>query len=70
MNDINTALLALRVQLMEELLCQKTDFRTSYLDALNILSELIKTNNEVQSEEVFSAIQDLMNRINLRPTID
>ena len=70
MNDINTAILALRVQLMEELLCQKKDFRTSYLDALNILSELIKTNNEVQSEEVFSAIQDLINRINLRPTID
>ncbi len=64
MNEINTALLLLRVQLMEELLCQKTDFRNSYLDALNLLSGIIKSNNEVQSKEMSNAIDELILKLN------
>lgn len=70
MSNNDHVVLLLRVEIIEALLCQKSDFKSNYLDALNILTELIKNNGEKDSEELFSVLEKLMVRINQIPTVD
>lgn len=67
MTDVDKILITTRLNIIEELLCQKSDFRNSYLEAIELLSIIIIDRGGDQSDEISSALQDVVTRINKVP---
>src|SRR5690606_369120 len=67
MVDIDKILINTRLGIIEEILCQKTDFRNSYLEAIQLLSSIVKDRGGDNSEEISSALQEVVTRINKVP---
>lgn len=68
MNNVDTILNSIRLNVIEELLCKDPNFRMGYLDALNILSNIIKENKETNSKELASGLDNVIIRINKTPS--
>lgn len=67
MSDIERILITTRLGIIEEILCQKSDFRDSYLDAIQLLSTIVKARGGDYSEEISSALEEVVTRINKVP---
>jgi len=67
MTDVDTILNSIRLNVIEELLCKDPNFRMGYLDALNIVSAVIKENNESNSIVLSSGLDNVISRINKTP---
>lgn len=68
MNNVDTILNSIRLNVIEDLLCKDPNFRMGYLDALNILSNVIKENEETSSKELTSGLDNVICRINKTPS--
>lgn len=67
MTDVEKILITTRLNIIEELLCQKSDFRICYLEAIELLSLIITDRGGNQSNEISSALQEVVTRINKVP---
>lgn len=67
MTDVEKILITTRLNIIEELLCQKSDFRNSYLEAIELLSIIMVDRGGNQSNEISSALQEVVTRINKTP---
>lgn len=67
MINIERILITTRLGIIEEILCQKSDFRDSYLEAIQLLSTIVKDRGGDNSEEISSALQEVVTRINKVP---
>lgn len=68
MTDVEKILITTRLNIIEELLCQKSDFRDSYLEAIQLLSIIVTDRGGDSSTEISSALNDVIIRINQTPT--
>ena len=67
MTDVEKILITTRLNIIEELLCQKSDFRNSYLEAIELLSIIVTDRGGNLSTEIASALHDVVARINKVP---
>lgn len=67
MNNTELAVLQLRINLIEELLCRDLEFRKPYIEALSLIASIAEDQQQDNSEDFVSAIKNLMARINKTP---